>query len=91
MARGDEAGDFAGRRHARLAADMPGLDWLAAETCTFPALAPDGSALAVVSDRDGTPALWLIPLDEPGPAVRLDTGEDYVRMVTWSPTASGCA
>ena len=85
MARGDEAGDFAGRRHARLAAEMPGLDWLAAETCTSPALAPDGSALAMVSDRDGTPAVWLVPLDESGPPVRLDTGEDYVRMVTWSP------
>ncbi|MCW2632241.1 MAG: putative acylaminoacyl-peptidase [Pseudonocardia sp.] len=85
VARGDEAGDFAGRRHARLAAELPGLDWLAAETCTSPALAPDGSALAVVSDRDGTPAVWVIPLDEPGPPVRLDTGADYVRMVTWSP------
>ena len=86
---------FARRRQARLAAEFPGLDWLAAQTCTSPALSPDGSALAVVSDRDGTPRVWLSPLSQAGPLgdamaqpgepVRLDTGEDYVRAVTWSP------
>lgn len=60
-------------------------DWLAAETCTSPALSPDGSTLAVVSDRDGVPQVWLIPLVQPGPPVRLDSGEDYVRVVGWSP------
>ncbi|MBV9143219.1 MAG: S9 family peptidase [Pseudonocardiales bacterium] len=64
---------------------MSGLDWLAGETCTSPALSPDGRTLAVVSDRDGTPRVWLSPLAQPGPPVRLDTGEDYVRMVSWSP------
>ncbi|MFN2497449.1 MAG: prolyl oligopeptidase family serine peptidase [Pseudonocardiaceae bacterium] len=68
-----------------LGAESPGLDWLAAETCTSPALSPDGSILAVVSDRDGTPRVWLSPLTQEGPPVRLDTGEDYVRMVSWSP------
>jgi dipeptidyl aminopeptidase/acylaminoacyl peptidase len=81
----EEDSGFARHRRARLAAELPGLDWLAAETCTSPALAPDGNTLAVVSDRDGTPRVWLIPLDQPGPPVRLDTGEDYVRMVSWSP------
>jgi dipeptidyl aminopeptidase/acylaminoacyl peptidase len=86
---------FARRRQVRLAAEFPGLDWLAAQTCTSPALSPDGSALAVVSDRDGTPRVWLGPLPQagllgdamaqPGEPVRLDTGEDYVRVVTWSP------
>jgi dipeptidyl aminopeptidase/acylaminoacyl peptidase len=61
------------------------LDWLAAETCTSPALSPDGSTLAVVSDRDGTPRVWLSPVVEAGPPVPLDTGDDYVRMVSWSP------
>lgn len=60
-------------------------DWLAAETCTSPALSPDGSTLAVVSDRDGTPQVWLSPLMRPGEPVRLDTGSDCVRAVTWSP------
>ena len=72
-------------RRARLFAELPGLDWLAAETCTSPALSPDGSTLAVVSDRDGTPRVWLSPLAQAGPPVRLDTGEDYVRAVSWSP------
>ncbi|MGQ0777580.1 MAG: S9 family peptidase [Pseudonocardiales bacterium] len=77
---------FGRRRRARLAAELPGLDWLAGETCTSPALSPDGSTLAVVSDRDGTPRVWLVPSGPgSGPPVRLDTGEDYVRMVSWSP------
>ena len=80
-----EGNGFARRRLARLAAELPGLDWLAAESCTSPALSPDGSTLAVVSDRDGRPRVWLRPLAPLGPPVRLDTGEDYVRVVSWSP------
>ncbi|MGH3753571.1 MAG: prolyl oligopeptidase family serine peptidase [Pseudonocardiaceae bacterium] len=81
----EQAGGFTARRRARLAAELPGLDWLAAETCTSPALSPDGATLAVVSDRDGTPRVWLSPLAPPGPPVALDTGGDYVRVVSWSP------
>ncbi|MGH3872658.1 MAG: prolyl oligopeptidase family serine peptidase [Pseudonocardiaceae bacterium] len=84
-ARFEGTGDFARRRRARLAAELSGLDWLAAETCTSPALSPGGSTLAVVSDRDGTPRVWLSPLEQPGPPVRLDTGADYVHAVSWSP------
>lgn len=86
-----EAGGFTRRRRARLAAEVPGFDWLAAETCTSPALSPDGSTMAVVSDRDGTPRVWLSQLaqagsmGQPDQPVRLDTGEDYVRVVSWSP------
>ncbi|MGH3975641.1 MAG: hypothetical protein ACRDS9_20260, partial [Pseudonocardiaceae bacterium] len=86
-----EASGFTRRRLAQLAAELPGLDWLAAETCTSPALSPDGNTLAVVSDRDGTPAVWLSPLAQadpltpPAPPVRLDTGADHVRVVSWSP------
>jgi dipeptidyl aminopeptidase/acylaminoacyl peptidase len=87
----EETDGFTRRRLAQLAAELPGLDWLAAETCTSPALSPDGNTLAVVSDRDGTPGVWLIPLvhispgTQLGQPVRLDTGEDYVRVVSWSP------
>jgi dipeptidyl aminopeptidase/acylaminoacyl peptidase len=84
-ARPEEVSGFARRRRARLAAELSGLDWLAAETCTSPALSPGSSTLAVVSDRDGTPRVWLSSLVQPGPPVRLDTGEDYVRVVSWSP------
>jgi dipeptidyl aminopeptidase/acylaminoacyl peptidase len=59
--------------------------WLAVESCTAGALAPDGLALAFVSDRDGFPALWVTRLDDDEPAVRLDTGPDHVRQVSWSP------
>lgn len=72
-------------RAAEPSAELPGLGWLGGETCTSPALSPDGTTLAVVSDRDGTPQVWLSPLTRPGPPVRLDTGEDHVRMVSWSP------
>jgi dipeptidyl aminopeptidase/acylaminoacyl peptidase len=84
-ARSEEVSGFAPRRRARLAVELTGLDWLAAETCTSPTLSPGGSTLAVVSDRDGTPRVWLSSLVPPGPPVRLDTGEDYVRVVSWSP------
>jgi dipeptidyl aminopeptidase/acylaminoacyl peptidase len=92
----EPASGFARRRRARLTAELSGLDWIAAETCTSPALSPDGSTLAVISDRDGTPRVWLSPLapgpmtqhgpmTQAGPPVRLDTGEDYARAVSWSP------
>lgn len=79
---------FTRRRRLRQAARPPGHDWIAAETCTSPALSPDGSTLAVVSDRGGTPQVWLIPRTPAGPAVALDTGTDYVRAVSWSPDGS---
>ena len=85
MANLEEAGDFARRRQARLASVASSVSWLAAETCTSPALSPDGSSLAVVSDRDGTPHVWLSLLAQPGEPMRLDTGDDFVRAVTWSP------
>ncbi|MFN2479034.1 MAG: prolyl oligopeptidase family serine peptidase [Pseudonocardiaceae bacterium] len=81
----EQVSGFARHRSPRLAAELPGPDWLAADTCTSPALSPDANTLAVVSDRDGTPGVWLIPLDQTGPPVRLDTGGDYARMVSWSP------
>jgi dipeptidyl aminopeptidase/acylaminoacyl peptidase len=76
---------LAQHRPGRLAAELPSPDWLGAETCSSPTLSPDAHTLAVVSDRDGTPRVWLVPLERPGPPVRLDTGGDYVRMVSWSP------
>jgi dipeptidyl aminopeptidase/acylaminoacyl peptidase len=79
------ASDLARRRLDRMAGASPSLDWLAAEICISPALSPDGRTLAVVSDRDGTPGVWLTPVTESGPPARLDTGPDYVRAVSWSP------
>ncbi|HEX4247437.1 MAG TPA: S9 family peptidase [Pseudonocardia sp.] len=59
--------------------------WLAAPSVTGGALSPDGQSLAFVSDRDGLPALWVAPLDGVDSPVRLDTGPDHVRQVSWSP------
>jgi len=59
--------------------------WLAAPSVTGGALSPDGQSLAFVSDRDGLPALWVGRLDRLDAPVRLDTGPDHVRQVSWSP------
>jgi dipeptidyl aminopeptidase/acylaminoacyl peptidase len=59
--------------------------WLAAPSVTGGALSPDGQSLAFVSDRDGLPALWVAALDRLDAPVRLDTGPDHVRQVSWSP------
>ena len=59
--------------------------WLAAPSVTGGALSPDGQSLAFVSDRDGLPALWVTALDRLDAPVRLDTGPDHVRQVSWSP------
>jgi dipeptidyl aminopeptidase/acylaminoacyl peptidase len=96
VANSDGTNGFARHRWGQLTAELPsatssGFDWLAGETCTSPALSPDGSTLAVVSDRDGTPRVWLSPLTHASPLahasqpVRLDTGADYVQAVSWSP------
>ena len=59
--------------------------WLAVPSVTGGALSPDGQSLAFVSDRDGLPALWVARLDRLDAPVRLDTGPDHVRQVSWSP------
>jgi dipeptidyl aminopeptidase/acylaminoacyl peptidase len=44
--------------------------------------APDGSAMAVISDRAGSPALWI--LDAAGRARPVDVGPHPVTAVAWS-------
>jgi dipeptidyl aminopeptidase/acylaminoacyl peptidase len=95
---GHPATTFTDRRRAQLLAEPdtagpvhaphpihPVPAWLAAPGVTGGALSPDGRALAFVSDRDGLPALWVGQLDSLDGAVRLDTGPDHVRQVSWSP------
>ncbi|WP_239377110.1 prolyl oligopeptidase family serine peptidase [Frankia sp. Cj5] len=57
-------------------------DWVAAASCSSPSLGPAGM-IAYVSDRDGTPRLWL--RDATGRQQPLDTGAGHVRSVLWSP------
>jgi hypothetical protein len=77
---------FADRRLAQRRAELGELAWLDAESCTSPALSPDGETLAYVSDRGGHPQLWLTPAGAGTKAARLvATGDDIVRAVGWSP------
>ena len=49
-----------------------------------PSLSPDGKRLAFVSDRTGTPQVWVTPL-EGGAPVQVTNGADPVSRVIWSP------
>ncbi|HYN95864.1 MAG TPA: prolyl oligopeptidase family serine peptidase, partial [Pilimelia sp.] len=55
-----------------------------------PSPAPDGRRVAVVSDRDGVPAAWLLDSATAG-AHRLDTGPEPVVRVAWSPDGAWVA
>ncbi len=63
-------------------------DWVAAASCSSPSLGPAGRA-AYVSDRDGTPRLWL--RDATGERRPVDTGAGHVRSVVWSPDGAWIA
>jgi dipeptidyl aminopeptidase/acylaminoacyl peptidase len=49
-----------------------------------PSLPPDGDRVAYVCDRNGTPQVWVQPLDSEV-ARLIDTGAEPVESVTWSP------
>jgi dipeptidyl aminopeptidase/acylaminoacyl peptidase len=49
-----------------------------------PSLSPDGGRVAYVCDRNGTPQVWVQPLDS-DVARLVDTGAEPVGSVTWSP------
>lgn len=64
---------------------------LAAWSCWTPALAPDASAVAFVSDRDGSPRVWIQPLGREAEARPVDTGPEPAADVSWSPDAGRLA
>lgn len=64
---------------------------LAAWSCWTPALAPDAGAVAFVSDRDGSPRVWIQPLGREAEAWPVDTGPEPVADVSWSPDAGRLA
>ncbi|MEV4248162.1 prolyl oligopeptidase family serine peptidase [Streptosporangium canum] len=64
---------------------------LAAWSCRTPALAPDASAVAFVSDRDGSPRVWIQPLGREAEAWPVDTGPEPAADVSWSPDAGRLA
>ena len=53
-----------------------------------PTLTADGARVAYVSDRNGTPQLWVqdvVSEADPGAAVCIELGDDPVVAVSWSP------
>ena len=50
-----------------------------------PTFSPDGKQLALVSDLNGTPQLWIMPTDGGWPRL-VTAGSDPVGGVQWSPT-----
>ncbi|WP_322760237.1 S9 family peptidase [Frankia sp. Cr2] len=82
-------------RHVGVVSPGPGAgpgdlvdDWVAAASCSSPSLGPAG-AVAYVSDRDGSPRLWV--RDATGAGRPLDTGAGQVRSVAWSPDGAWMA
>jgi dipeptidyl aminopeptidase/acylaminoacyl peptidase len=76
-------------------ATRPGLvpDTVAAVAATAswaPALSPDATAVAFVSNRTGEPRVWVSWFDGEDPTL-LNTGSDPVLKVTWSPNAAWLA
>ncbi|MEV4548094.1 S9 family peptidase [Nonomuraea wenchangensis] len=72
-------------------AHVPSPASLTAESCLAPALAPDDSAVAYVSDRDGHPKVWVQPLRDGAEAWPVDTGPQPVVDVRWAPTGGHLA
>src|SRR4051812_10672447 len=54
-----------------------------------PSPAPDGTRVAFVSDRGGSPQVWIQPVDVG--AVLVDTGPDPAVSVHWSPDGAWLA
>lgn len=66
-------------------------DLAAAPGCWAPTLAPDGSRVAFVSDRTGTPELWVQDVRPDASPRRLPLSADPVLDVHWSPDAQWLA
>jgi dipeptidyl aminopeptidase/acylaminoacyl peptidase len=55
-----------------------------------PTFSPDGSRLAVISDLNGAPQIWIVPTAGGWPTL-VTTGEDPVGGVAWSPAGDWLA
>jgi dipeptidyl aminopeptidase/acylaminoacyl peptidase len=72
----------------RLPAGVPLLAEVTAHSS--PTLSPDASQVAYVSDRGGTPRVWVQPIGS-GRARPVDTGPHPVVSVAWSPAGNWLA
>ncbi|MFB2555675.1 S9 family peptidase [Herbiconiux liangxiaofengii] len=84
-------GDDGMRDHGGPGEVAPDLDLAAALVAAWgswgPSMTPDASRVAFISDRGGSPELWVqdVVLDGPAPeATRIRFSDDPVLMVSWS-------
>ncbi|SEG88965.1 Dipeptidyl aminopeptidase/acylaminoacyl peptidase [Nonomuraea solani] len=70
---------------------LPAAESLTAWSCVAPALAPDNSAVAFVSDQDGSPRVWIQPLQGEAEPWAVDTGPQPAADVSWAPTGTHLA
>jgi dipeptidyl aminopeptidase/acylaminoacyl peptidase len=65
-------------------------EWISATRCWSPSPSPDGTAIAFVWDGDGRPQVRL-HRRATGEEWSIDTGEDLVSFVRWSPDGAWLA
>jgi dipeptidyl aminopeptidase/acylaminoacyl peptidase len=70
---------------------LPAAESLTAWSCRAPALAPDNSAVAFVSDEDGSPRVWIRPLQGDAETWTIDTGPQPAVDVSWAPSGARLA
>ncbi|GAA3154525.1 alpha/beta fold hydrolase [Planomonospora alba] len=70
---------------------LPAEASLDAWHCRAPALAPDVSAVAYVSDEGGSPRVWIRSLRGEAAALPVGTGPEPVADVSWAPTGARLA
>src|SRR5205823_1173062 len=59
-------------------------------TCWSPSFSPDGKALAFVSDLNGVPQVWTVPVEGGWPTL-VTALDDQIMRVGWSPAGEWLA
>ncbi|MFC7040615.1 hypothetical protein ACFQKO_56955, partial [Nonomuraea rubra] len=67
---------------------LPAAESLTAWSCLAPALAPGNSAVAFISDHDGSPRVWIQSLQGDAETWAVDTGPQPAVDVSWAPTGT---
>src|SRR5438034_680985 len=59
-------------------------------TCWSPSFSPDGNTLAFVSDLNGVPQVWTVPVEGGWPTL-VTALDDQIMQVAWSPNGEWLA